>query len=276
MGVRRRPPHRRRADRAPRPRAISCACCARSRACARSRCPPTATSCPSWPPPARRGRRSPQRQHRHAGRGPLRRPSLAAAISAACSRASRRRAPRGYRSIKLNTVAVKGFNDHELGALCDVTPGTRGLVPRFIEQMPMAGGALYVPGELLSAAEIRARIEAAPRARAWSPTAAARPAARARPATGASDGAPTKRAAAPRRHHLGDDRALLRHLQPRAPLGLGRPAHLPRPRRRRRPAPRSSTVTARGRAGHDPASRGRSSATATTSSSWASAARARR
>jgi cyclic pyranopterin phosphate synthase len=66
----------------------------------------------------------------------------------------------GFSSIKINTVAVKGFNDAEVGALCEYA-FSRGLVPRFIEQMPMAGGALYVPGTLLSAAETRRLIEAA-------------------------------------------------------------------------------------------------------------------
>ncbi len=66
----------------------------------------------------------------------------------------------GFTSIKINAVAVKGFNDGEIGALCTYA-WERGLVPRFIEQMPMAGGALYVPGALLSAAEIRALCEAA-------------------------------------------------------------------------------------------------------------------
>jgi GTP 3',8-cyclase len=65
----------------------------------------------------------------------------------------------GYSSIKLNTVAVKGFNDDEVGALCRWA-WARGVVPRFIEQMPMAGGQTYVPGELLSAAEIRALVAA--------------------------------------------------------------------------------------------------------------------
>lgn len=64
----------------------------------------------------------------------------------------------GFARIKLNTVAVKGFNDGEVGALCDYA-WARGLVPRFIEQMPMSGGQLYVPGALLSAAEIRALVE---------------------------------------------------------------------------------------------------------------------
>jgi GTP 3',8-cyclase len=66
----------------------------------------------------------------------------------------------GFGRIKINTVAVKGFNDGEVGDLCEYA-WSRDLVPRFIEQMPMAGGELYVPGELLSAKEIRALIEAA-------------------------------------------------------------------------------------------------------------------
>jgi GTP 3',8-cyclase len=66
----------------------------------------------------------------------------------------------GFQSIKLNAVAVKGFNDDEVGALCRWA-WQRGLVPRFIEQMPMAGGALFVPGTLLSAAEIRGLVEQA-------------------------------------------------------------------------------------------------------------------
>jgi GTP 3',8-cyclase len=66
----------------------------------------------------------------------------------------------GFRSIKFNTVAVKGFNDDEVGALC-AWAWARDIVPRFIEQMPMASGQLFVPGQLLSAAEIRAAVEAA-------------------------------------------------------------------------------------------------------------------
>jgi cyclic pyranopterin phosphate synthase len=66
----------------------------------------------------------------------------------------------GFASIKINTVAVRGFNDGEVAGLCDYA-WSRGLVPRFIEQMPMAGGQLFVPGTLLSAAEIRALVEEA-------------------------------------------------------------------------------------------------------------------
>lgn len=66
----------------------------------------------------------------------------------------------GFASIKINTVAVKGFNDGEIGDLCAYA-WKSGMVPRFIEQMPMAGGELYVPGGLLTAAEIRAAVERA-------------------------------------------------------------------------------------------------------------------
>ncbi|MDB4982916.1 MAG: molybdenum cofactor biosynthesis protein [Myxococcales bacterium] len=62
-------------------------------------------------------------------------------------------------AIKLNTVAVKGFNDAELGTICAYA-WRRGFVPRFIELMPMAAGQTWVPGELLAAAEIRAAIAA--------------------------------------------------------------------------------------------------------------------
>lgn len=66
----------------------------------------------------------------------------------------------GFASIKINTVAVRDFNHGELGELCAFA-WARGLVPRFIEQMPMADGALFVPGRFMSAAEIRAEIQAA-------------------------------------------------------------------------------------------------------------------
>jgi cyclic pyranopterin phosphate synthase len=59
---------------------------------------------------------------------------------------------------KLNVVALKGFNDGEIGGLCD-HGWARGAVPRFIEWMPMSGGELYAPGAILTAAEIRAAVE---------------------------------------------------------------------------------------------------------------------
>ncbi|PCC72634.1 cyclic pyranopterin monophosphate synthase subunit MoaA [Nannocystis exedens] len=69
----------------------------------------------------------------------------------------------GFCNIKLNTVAIRGFNDHELGELA-LWAWERGHVPRFIEVMPMSAGRLYVPGELMPAAEIRERIAAAAKA----------------------------------------------------------------------------------------------------------------
>lgn len=66
----------------------------------------------------------------------------------------------GYTSIKINTVAIRGFNDDQIAGLCTYA-WERALVPRFIEQMPMADGALFVPGTLMTAAEIRGAISAA-------------------------------------------------------------------------------------------------------------------
>ncbi len=65
----------------------------------------------------------------------------------------------GFQSIKINAVAVKGFNDDEVASLCRWAWG-EGFVPRFIEQMPMMDGSLFVPGQLLAAAEIRRLVEA--------------------------------------------------------------------------------------------------------------------
>ena len=63
----------------------------------------------------------------------------------------------GLAPLKLNAVAVRGFNDDELAAIAAFA-WTRGITPRFIELMPMAGGRLYVPGELMTAAAIRAAL----------------------------------------------------------------------------------------------------------------------
>lgn len=65
----------------------------------------------------------------------------------------------GFTNTKLNTVAIRGFNDDELGALCRYA-FDNDFTPRFIEFMPMSDGALYVPGTYLPAAEIRATLEA--------------------------------------------------------------------------------------------------------------------
>ena len=63
----------------------------------------------------------------------------------------------GFRNTKLNTVAMRGFNDDELGALCRYA-FTNDFIPRFIELMPMAQGTLFYPGTFLPAAEIRATL----------------------------------------------------------------------------------------------------------------------
>lgn len=63
----------------------------------------------------------------------------------------------GCRSIKLNTVAIEGFNDDELGSIARFA-WDRGATPRFIELMPMSGGALFVPGQMMSAAAVRAAV----------------------------------------------------------------------------------------------------------------------
>lgn len=76
-------------------------------------------------------------------------PRVIEGIEAACAA--------GQPGLKLNTVAIRGFNDEELHELCRFA-WERGMTPRFIEIMPMAGGALYVPGELMPAAQVRARV----------------------------------------------------------------------------------------------------------------------
>jgi cyclic pyranopterin phosphate synthase len=63
----------------------------------------------------------------------------------------------GFAAVKLNTVAVRGFNDDELGDIATWS-WARDVVPRFIELMPMAQGELFVPGTLMPAAQVRERI----------------------------------------------------------------------------------------------------------------------
>ncbi len=65
----------------------------------------------------------------------------------------------GFSGIKINTVAIDGFNDGEVVALCRFA-WSRGWIPRFIEEMPMAGGQTYLPGRSLPAAAIRALVAA--------------------------------------------------------------------------------------------------------------------
>ena len=75
----------------------------------------------------------------------------------------------GFASIKLNTVAIRGGNDDELDRIC-AWAWERDLLPRFIEEMPMADGRAYQPGAHVAAAEIRDRIAAGWPGRASSPT----------------------------------------------------------------------------------------------------------
>jgi GTP 3',8-cyclase len=90
----------------------------------------------------------PERFERLTGRGDLARvqAGIAAAVAA------------GLR-VSLNAVALRGVNDDELVALCRYAWSV-GAVPRFIEHMPMSGGALYEPEAELPAAQIRRVIEA--------------------------------------------------------------------------------------------------------------------
>ncbi len=61
--------------------------------------------------------------------------------------------------VKINTVALRGFNDDEVVSLCEWA-WARRIVPRFIEWMPMSGGELYDGRAVLTAAEIRAILTA--------------------------------------------------------------------------------------------------------------------
>jgi len=64
----------------------------------------------------------------------------------------------GFARLRINAVAMRGYNDDELGDLCRYA-WERGITPRFIEWMPMGQGSEFVPGTFLSAAEVRAGIE---------------------------------------------------------------------------------------------------------------------
>jgi cyclic pyranopterin phosphate synthase len=62
--------------------------------------------------------------------------------------------------VKINAVVLRDENDAEVAALCAFA-WARGVLPRFIEHMPMSDGAVYHAAGHVSAAEIRARVEAA-------------------------------------------------------------------------------------------------------------------
>jgi GTP 3',8-cyclase len=61
--------------------------------------------------------------------------------------------------VKLNVVALRGVTEDQVGPLCDYA-WARGILPRFIEWMPMSGGELYASGALLVAADLRALVQA--------------------------------------------------------------------------------------------------------------------
>jgi len=63
-------------------------------------------------------------------------------------------------SVKTNAVALAEYNGDEIVALCE-DAWRRGAVPRFIEHMPMSGGAIYEQARGITAATIRRTLEAA-------------------------------------------------------------------------------------------------------------------
>jgi GTP 3',8-cyclase len=62
-----------------------------------------------------------------------------------------------FRAVRLNTVAIGGFNDDEAGAICRYA-WAHGCVPRFIEHMPMSDGRLEIPGRFIAAPALRDRL----------------------------------------------------------------------------------------------------------------------
>lgn len=63
----------------------------------------------------------------------------------------------GLGPIKLNAVVLRGRNDDELEALTEFA-WQRGIVPRFLEVMPIAEGAKVVREQLVTVSEMRARL----------------------------------------------------------------------------------------------------------------------
>jgi cyclic pyranopterin phosphate synthase len=64
----------------------------------------------------------------------------------------------GFDEIKLNTVVLRGENDDEVEQIM-LWSWRHGLVPRFIEVMPIAEGAKIAAERLVPAAELIARLE---------------------------------------------------------------------------------------------------------------------
>ena len=84
--------------------------------------------------------------HRLTGRGDL------ARVQAGIAAAAQAGILRG-----INTVALQSENQSEIASLCEFA-WAHGAVPRFIEHMPMSGGAFYDEHQQLSAQRIRAII----------------------------------------------------------------------------------------------------------------------
>jgi cyclic pyranopterin phosphate synthase len=63
----------------------------------------------------------------------------------------------GLGPIKLNAVVLRGQNDHEIEAITEFA-WQRGLVPRFLEVMPIAEGAKLVREQLVTVTEMRTRL----------------------------------------------------------------------------------------------------------------------
>jgi cyclic pyranopterin phosphate synthase len=63
----------------------------------------------------------------------------------------------GLHPIKLNTVVLRGINDDELESIL-LWAWESGMVPRFLEVMPIAEGAKLVREHLVTVAEMKARL----------------------------------------------------------------------------------------------------------------------
>ncbi|MGF1509053.1 MAG: GTP 3',8-cyclase MoaA [Myxococcota bacterium] len=63
----------------------------------------------------------------------------------------------GFDEIKINAVVVRGMNDHQLGEIVDWA-WARGIVPRFIELMPIGEGARLGRRAVVPVTEMMARL----------------------------------------------------------------------------------------------------------------------
>jgi cyclic pyranopterin phosphate synthase len=64
----------------------------------------------------------------------------------------------GFTPIKINVVAIRGFNDDELGELAQLST-EKSYHVRFIEYMPIGRNNNWAPGKYISSDEIKARLE---------------------------------------------------------------------------------------------------------------------